>query len=109
MPAPKAKAAATTTTTVPKSKAPKSGTSGTSTPTTAEPQDATPAAFTGSGGRPDKAVYDAEQEKLKKDIDALNAKMVCSAHFADITVCSYIRKERRKRENIIDHQGWTWQ
>lgn len=76
MPAPKTKAAATTAT-LPKSKAPKSGTS---TPTTLEPQDATLTASTGSGGRPDKAAYDAEQETFKKNIDALNTKMVCRIH-----------------------------
>ncbi|KAL0950022.1 hypothetical protein HGRIS_010030 [Hohenbuehelia grisea] len=33
-----------------------------------------PSATTG-GGRPDKKVYDAEQERIKKDIDALNVKL----------------------------------
>ena len=77
--APKTKAPATTAT-LPKSKSPKSDSSGTSTPMTFELQDATPAASTWSSGRPDKAAYDAEQEKLKKNIDALNAKMVCDAY-----------------------------
>jgi uncharacterized coiled-coil DUF342 family protein len=72
MPAPKVKATASNGSTASKSKAGKSS-NGTSTPvppsTTEEHQD------TGHTGRPDKAVYDGEQEKLKKDIDNAQAKL----------------------------------
>jgi hypothetical protein len=66
----------------PKTKGGKSGSSSTGTstpvppPTTDEPQEATSASSAGSG-RPDKVAYDVEQELIKKDIDAVQVKLVC--------------------------------
>jgi hypothetical protein len=85
MPAPKAPKPKATTpangaTGVPKPKGGKSSRSSTGTstpvppPTTEERQDTTAAS---SSGRPDKAAYDEEQEQIKKDIDAVQAKLVC--------------------------------
>ncbi|KDQ64520.1 hypothetical protein JAAARDRAFT_683996 [Jaapia argillacea MUCL 33604] len=51
-------------------------TSGTSTPVVATPhEDLAKAALVTGHGRPDKGTYDAEQEKLKKEIDALQIKL----------------------------------
>jgi hypothetical protein len=88
---PKAKAAVTANGAAgaPKSKAGKSSTTSTGTstpvppPTTEEHQDATVIAATGQG-RPDKATYDAEQENIKKDIDAVQAKLVCHLDSYDL-------------------------
>ncbi len=33
-----------------------------------------------STSKPDKKVYDAEQERIKNEIDALQAKLVCLVH-----------------------------
>jgi hypothetical protein len=78
MPAPKVKAAPSGAGATKTSKGGKSS-SGTSTPVAPSPaadeNETGPAA---SSGRPDKAAYDAEQEKLKKDIDAVQAKLVCT-------------------------------
>jgi hypothetical protein len=66
---------------VPKSKAGKSSTTSTGTstpvppPTVEERQETAAAASTGQG-RPDKATYDAEQENIKKEIDAIQVKLV---------------------------------
>lgn len=85
---PKAKAAVTSNG-APKSKAGKSSTTstGTSTPVpppmTEEHQDATAVAPTGQG-RPDKAIYDTEQENIKKEIDAVQAKLVCHLDSYDL-------------------------
>ncbi|KAG6814185.1 hypothetical protein H0H92_000862 [Tricholoma furcatifolium] len=50
--------------------------SGTSTPvSTTDKKEALDAIPTLSGGKPDKKVYDAEQENIKKEIDALQAKL----------------------------------
>lgn len=38
------------------------------------PQDTEPTSY--GSGKPDKAIYDAEQTKLKADIDALQVKVV---------------------------------
>lgn len=81
---PKAKAAAASNgaTGAPKSKGSKSGTTsaGTSTPVPPEErQESTASASTGLG-KPEKSAYDAEQEKIRKDIDAVQAKLVCHLH-----------------------------
>lgn len=72
--APKSKPAATNGA----AKKPKSATpSGTASPapTTAEiKEDAAPAAY--GSGKPDKALYDTEQNKIKAEIDALQVKLV---------------------------------
>jgi hypothetical protein len=70
MPAPKTKANGAGA----KSKAEKSApsTNGTTTPVT----EAAAPSSSGGFGKPDKAAYDAEQDQLRKDIDALQAKVV---------------------------------
>ncbi|KAG6821273.1 hypothetical protein H0H93_002383 [Arthromyces matolae] len=76
MPAPKTKApAAPNAAKVNKSSSPAN--SGTSTPvSTTEKKDVDSEAITKLvGGKPDKKIYDAEQEKLKKEIDALQTRL----------------------------------
>ena len=41
-------------------------------------ESATPPSVAYGQGKPDKALYDAEQDRLKAEIDALQVKMVCS-------------------------------
>ena len=41
-------------------------------------ESATPSFVEYGPGKPDKALYDAEQDRLKAEIDALQVKMVCS-------------------------------
>jgi len=56
--------------------------SGTATPVSSVAEkDTSPevAIATLAGGRPDKKLYEAEQERLKKEIDALQLKLVCSS------------------------------
>jgi hypothetical protein len=89
---PKAKVAAASNgaTGAPKSKGGKSSTTstGTATPiplsTTEERQEAATTSPTGQG-RPEKAAYDAEQEKIKKDIDAVQVKLVCYLHSSHLS------------------------
>lgn len=62
----------------------KSSRSGTGTSTPIPPPQAdelheTTATSTGLG-RPDKVAYDAEQEKIKKEIDTVQVKLVCLTH-----------------------------
>jgi len=71
MPAPKTKSASTANGTA-KGKTP--STSGTATPVTEKDTSENLASF--AGGRPDKKVYDAEQTRIKSEIDALQAKLV---------------------------------
>lgn len=42
----------------------------------AKPDTTTPAPTTSGSSRPDKAAYDAEQDKIKVEIDALQSKLV---------------------------------
>ena len=74
MPAPKAKTGAANGSAKEKTFAPAS-TNGTSTPV---PQDTSADAKT-PASKPDKAAYDAEQENIKKEIDALQTKLVCDS------------------------------
>lgn len=78
MPAPKVKATSSNGSAASKSKGSKSG-NGISTPVPVPPttEEHLENGASTSSGRPDKAVYDAEQEKLKKDIDNAQAKLVC--------------------------------
>ena len=93
--APKTKSAATNG--APK-KAKSPAPSSTDSPATApaEIQEFTPVTY--GPGKPDKALYDAEQNKIKAEIDALQAKLVCSRSalysrevhippFPDLCVC----------------------
>lgn len=74
MPAPQIKKAVSVDAAASKAKGGKSSTStGTSTPV---PSSATDASSATTSGRPDKTAYDAEQEKIKKDIDASQTKLV---------------------------------
>ncbi|KAG6817414.1 hypothetical protein H0H87_009059 [Tephrocybe sp. NHM501043] len=75
MPAAKTKTASATNGAVPKGKAP-SVASGTSTPvSTTDKKDTADALASFAGGKPDEKAYDAEQDKIKKEIDALQAKL----------------------------------
>lgn len=71
MPAPQVKKSVSADTAAPKAKGGKSST-GTSTPV--PPVEDASAAIT--SGKPDKAAYDTEQEKIKRDIDAAQTKLV---------------------------------
>ncbi|PPQ94017.1 hypothetical protein CVT25_009865, partial [Psilocybe cyanescens] len=75
MPAPKSKTASNANG-APKGKT--ASTSGTATPvsTTTADKDTLEQLASYAGGRPDKKVYDAEQAKIKSEIDALQAKLV---------------------------------
>lgn len=63
-------------------------------------------------GRPDKAAYDAEQEKLKKEIDVLQTKLVSTC----LAPVSALRRddcscwsECRAREHQLNVRLWTEQ
>ncbi|EIN10624.1 hypothetical protein PUNSTDRAFT_64698 [Punctularia strigosozonata HHB-11173 SS5] len=58
-----------------KSKGSKPATNGSATPTTEEVADSFKFTAPATSNRPDKAVYDAEQEKLKKEIESLQTKL----------------------------------
>lgn len=75
MPAAKTKVATPTNGTAPKGKA--ASTNGTTTPvSTADKKDTSDALASLSGGKPDKKLYDIEQDKIKGEIDALQVKFV---------------------------------
>ncbi|KAG5724339.1 hypothetical protein E4T56_gene16034 [Termitomyces sp. T112] len=76
MPVAKTKAASATNNTAPKGKS-SAANSGTSTPvSTTDKKETTAEVLTKlAGGKPDKKAYDAEQERLKKEIDALQVKL----------------------------------
>ncbi|KAG6873325.1 hypothetical protein C0995_000478 [Termitomyces sp. Mi166 len=76
MPAAKTKVASATNGATSKGKSSSVANSGTSTPVSAtDNKDTTEALAKLAGGKPDKKAYDAEQEKLKKEIDALQVKL----------------------------------
>jgi hypothetical protein len=81
MPASKTKAAPTNGA-APKAKGSKStpASTGTSTPVpTSTPLDTSDqVTATGGFGKPEKAVYDAEQDRIKAEIDNIQAKLVCT-------------------------------
>ena len=64
--------------------------SGTSSPATvaAEVQEFTPVVY--GSGRPDKAQYDAEQNKIKAEIDALQVKLVGTEYVLCLASGSFI-------------------
>jgi hypothetical protein len=75
MPAPKSSAASTANKAGAKPKTASS--SGTATPVSSADKDTTDIAIaTLTGGRPDKKTYDTQQEQIKKDIDALQVRLV---------------------------------
>ena len=51
--------------------------SGTATPVSAEKDTSDVSIATLAGGKPDKKAYDAQQDAIKKEIDALQVKLVC--------------------------------
>ncbi|KAG5652438.1 hypothetical protein H0H81_005034 [Sphagnurus paluster] len=74
MPAPKSKAAPATNGSAAKAKA--SSTNGTTTPVSiADKKDTSDPLAAFASGRPDKKVHDAEQDKIKKEIDVLQLKL----------------------------------
>lgn len=102
MPAPKAKSAAPSGA-APKAKVEKStaSTNGTTTPVT----DVSGAAPASGLGKPDKAAHDAEQDSIKKEIDAAQAKLVRGAKFAMlrgcIDSCYYVCSRRSRRRSAV--------
>lgn len=60
---------------------PSPGASGTATPSAPLDDDQGKAGLASRAGRPDKAAYDAEQEGIKKEIDALQLKLVSYTRF----------------------------
>lgn len=79
MPAAKTKSAPTNGAAA-KGKGTKTPSSGSGTPVvpakTLDTAELTPA-LVGGSGKPEKAAYDAEQEKIKTEIDSLQVKLVC--------------------------------
>lgn len=65
-----------------KGKGAKSSTNGTSTPTSVAGLDTSEPTSPGGLAKPDKAAYDAEQEKIKSEIDALQVKLVSACFFS---------------------------
>ena len=111
--APKSKPAATNGAV----KKPKSATpSGTASPavTVTEVQEFTYVVY--GTGKPDKALYDAEQNKIKAEIDALQVKLVCPRvrQFL-LREASYIllsrprALERSQGEDCAKPKRWCWQ
>ena len=62
-------------------------------------------AVTHSSGRPDKNAYDAEQDRLKNEIDALQAKLVRYLPVVISPVTDHIFTGHRPRENNIGFQA----
>lgn len=80
MAGPKAKSASSNAGAIKKSKSTPTSTNGTSSPVPpAATPDTTEHAHNYGHGRPDKAIYDAEQEKIKVEIDAIQVKLVSSS------------------------------
>lgn len=80
MPAAKTKAAPATN--APSKGKSSAANSGASTPVSTTDKKDTPEVLAKlAGGKPDKKAYDAEQERLRKDIDALQAKLVSDNFF----------------------------
>lgn len=63
-------------------------------------------ALTNVSGKPDKSAYDAEQERLRSDIDALQAKLVCCIPLVIGAVPIVFFAGRRPRENNVGFQAF---
>lgn len=63
-------------------------------------------AVTNSSGKPDKSVYDVEQERLRSEIEALQAKLVRCTSVVIGIVADRIFTGRHPRENIVGHQAF---
>ncbi|KAF5370130.1 hypothetical protein D9758_001028 [Tetrapyrgos nigripes] len=72
-----------------------SSTSGTSTPVSVADKRDTSDATTSSAGRPDKKVYDAEQDRIKGEIDALQVKLSAVRDKISLATKSGSGNERR--------------
>lgn len=61
---------------------------------------------TNGSGRPDKSAYDAEQERLKSEIDVVQVKLVRCIPVVVPAVADPIFKGRRPRENNLSYQAF---
>ena len=110
---PAAKAKQTNGGAKPKPKA-SSPSSGTSTPTAAASTTVTAVqielAIYGSG-KPDKAVYDAEQNKIKAEIDGLQTRLVSTLRTSELTHWMALNNDTRPIERCqgqaLRWQGWS--
>ncbi|KAF8897540.1 hypothetical protein BD779DRAFT_1667503 [Infundibulicybe gibba] len=97
MPAPKTKAVPSSNGTTSKGKTSVASTNGTTTPVSAvdkkDTSDQLQAAL--GGGRPDKKVYDVEQERIKSEIDALQAQLSAVRDKISLTTKSGPGNDRR--------------
>lgn len=95
--------------------------SGTATPVSSADKDTSDVTIaTLTGGRPDKKAHDAQQEQIKKEIDALQVKLVRMHPFVLSATISRRRREintdnesfveRRSRKDLARNWTiWTWQ
>lgn len=128
MAGPKAKSASSNTGAIKKSKSTASSTNGTSSPVPppsgSTPDVAAEHVHNYGHGRPDKSIYDAEQDKIKGEIDALQVKLVSFALRVCILYSShrlltlpYSRRvfsvifffsECSEGQNWVDWERWGW-
>ena len=83
-------------------------TSGTATP--ASSKDASDSLPTFSGGKPDKKAYEADQAKIKAEIDALQTQLVANLSvFASEPANTHsLTSEYRPRQDRFCDQIWSW-
>ena len=82
-------------------KAKTASSSGTATPvSTADKKDVSDALATFAGGKPDKKAYDAEQDKIKVEIDALQIKLVGYAVFSLAAFQKHVARQTSVRDKI---------
>ena len=86
--------------------------SGTTSPAPTDVQEFTPATY--GTGKPDKAVYDAEQNKIKAEIDAVQAKLVRPLGLSSAALGSFMSSpsppspppaERRQGQDCAQPEG----
>lgn len=79
-------------------------TNGTTTPVSvAEKKDTSDAVPAAVGGKPDKQVYDAEQDRIKKEIDTLQTKLASNLLYTVSCILMHAIV-RCAGEDLADHQ-----